>query len=118
MTIVVCDMLQTNDLLSPRQGEVLRNKIIQQLELNNSVCLDFINYKSLSSSFLNEVIGKLIIQNNWTPAIFKEKVLWKNIDEDDQNTIEMAIDNAKTKLYLINNKIDQAEFYQRNLPTM
>ena len=118
IVINVCDLVETADLLSPKKGDLLRKKISDLLKSNDEVCLDFKNYESLSSSFLNESIGKLIIENEWSPKKSKKMLSWKNLNEDDEVGIEIAIENAKTKLYLIKNKINQAEFYQQNIPAL
>lgn len=114
-TINVCEFLGTVNLLAPNKGQELKNKITLLLCSKQTVTLDFSGYKYLASSFLNEAIGRLIIENQWNSAAFKEKVKWINISEDDEVDIELSIENAKTKLYLIKNKIDERQFYQANL---
>jgi len=114
-TIKVCDLLGTENLLSPNKGKVLKEEILRILSLQETVVLDFTGYKYIASSFINESIGNLCIQNHWSKKTLLKKVNWINLSEDDEIDILIAIENAQTKIYLIKEKIPQDKFYQENL---
>jgi hypothetical protein len=114
-TIKVCDFLGIENLLSPNKGKVLREEILRILSLQDTVVSDFDGYKYISGSFVNESIGKLCIQNRWSEKTLRKKVTWKNLSDDDEIDILIAIENAQTKIYLIDKNIPQDQFYQQNL---
>jgi hypothetical protein len=116
--IKVCEFLNTSHLLSPDRGKVLKEEIERLLLDNEQVNLDFRGYEYISSSFLNESFGKLIIEKEWTLENFQEKITWKNISEDDETDFLIALNNAETRLNLIKNNIDPEKFYRTNLPTV
>lgn len=116
--IKVCEYLKTSHLLSPDKGKVLKEEIDRLLLDNDQVVLDFQGYEYISSSFLNESFGKLIIENKWSLKDFKERITWKNISEDDETDFLIALNNAETRLNLIINNIDPEKFYRTNLPTV
>lgn len=117
MTVInVCQYIGTPNLLSPNKGMRLRNKIMGNLKEHISVTLDFSGYKYISSSFLNEAIGKLCFEMNWNLDTFKKKIRWKNLLEDDELDILIAVENSQTKLFLKKNNMNQQKFYQSTLP--
>ena len=116
--ISVCCHLQTSALLSPDKGKALYQEISRILAKNNHVILDFQGCEYLSSSFLNEAIGKQLINNQWSAAEIREKICWQNLSEDDEIDLDVAIENAETKLHLIQNDINPEDFYNTNLPNV
>lgn len=114
--IIVCELLQTTSLLSPDKGRELTEKIRECLQDDADVMLDFRECEYLSSSFLNEAIGKQLIENQWTAAEFKARIQWQNLSEDAEIDLALSLENAETKLHLIRNDIDPEEFYNNNLP--
>ncbi len=115
--INVCEFLKTNNLLAPDKGKELRHKILSLLKDNKETTLNFDSYNYISSAFLNESIGKLIVDQKLSVDELTSRVKWENISEDDETDFLIAIENAKTRLHLIENNIDPEEFYRTNLPT-
>jgi hypothetical protein len=116
--IKVCALLKTSNLLAPEKGETLRESIIQALKESSKVILDFEGYEYISSTFLNESIGKLLIDTKWSKEKLLKKISWCNLADDDETDILIAIENAETRLYLLKNNINLEEFYRSNLPTV
>lgn len=117
-TIKVCEYLNTTHLLSPDKGKVLRDVILKKLANLDKVTIDFEGYEYLSSSFLNEAIGNIIIEQKLSSKNFKERILWKNLSKDDEIDLLLAIENAETRLELVKKKIDPDEFYRSTLPAV
>ena len=84
---------------------------------NEEITLNFEGYDYISSSFLNESVGKLIIDQELSVDELKDRIKWENISEEDETDFQIAIENAKTRLHLLKNNIDPEEFYKANLPT-
>lgn len=116
--INVCEFLKTNNLLALEKGEELRHKILNLLQNNKEIILDFEGYDYISSSFLNESIGKLIVDQELSVGELMSRVKLENISEDDEIDFQIAIENAKTRLHLIKSNIDPEEFYRANLPPL
>ena len=114
--IKVCEILKTRSLLSPDKGKELYDHISEQLEQHAAVTLDFQHCDYISSSFLNESIGRQLIDRRWTAEMLRERIRWHHVPDDDDTDILIAVENAETKLHLINNRIDPDEFYQRHVP--
>jgi len=115
--INVCEFLNTNNLLAPDKGRQLRHKILSLLKGNKEIALNFDGYNYISSSFLNESIGKLIVDQELSVDELTSIIKWENISEDDETDFQIAIENAKTRLHLVKNDIDPEEFYRANLLT-
>lgn len=115
-TIHVCQLLGTRSLLSPEKGRQLFEKISELLQDENGVVLDFADCQYLSSSFFNESIGKQLIERRWSAAKLQDRIRWENLAEDDEVDLLLAIENAVTKLHLIEKDIDPDDFYENNLP--
>lgn len=115
--INVCELLKTHNLLSPDKGKELRHKILSLLKKNKEIILNFEGYKYISTTFRNESIGKLIVDKELSDDELTSRIKWENISEDDETDFQIAIENAKTRLHLIENNIDPEEFYRANLPT-
>ena len=118
LSIKVCDFLKTSHLLSPDNGKKLRENVVEGLSTNDSVELDFQGYEYISSSFLNEILGKLLIDNQWSIGEIKQQVKWINISEDDETDFSIALENAETRLKLIKKNINPEEFYRKQLPAV
>ena len=116
--IKVCDYLENSHLLSPDKGKELRKKVLDLLNRSESIILDFDGYEYISSSFVNEVLGKVLIEKKWTGEELKRRVKWENLSEDDETDFLISIENAETKLQLIQNNIDPDEFYRANIPAI
>jgi hypothetical protein len=75
------------------EGASLFKQIFPILESGKKVCLDFKEVLTITSSFLNASIGKLVGQlENGT---FEDRVKWDNLDEGDKQLIRLVISNAK-----------------------
>jgi hypothetical protein len=109
-------LLGSRSLLSPEKGRQLFEKVSELLNDGAEVILDFADCQYLSSSFFNESIGKQLIERRWSAAELQENVRWKNLAEDDEVDLLLAIENAVTKLHLIEKDIDPDDFYENNLP--
>ncbi len=112
--LTVCDFLQSTHLLAPEMADRLRAEITTHMA-EGQITLDFINYDYISSSFLNSLLGKLIIEQQWSLEDLLEHIQWENVVEDDEPDFLIAIDNALTKRRLIDNDVDPDEFYNDSM---
>lgn len=113
--LLVTKFLSTNQLLSSEKGKKLSEKIIELLETNESVEVDFDGYLSIGSSFINRAFGDTCIELNMLPDDFKEKVILINITEDDVDDIMLSVFNAVNKLRLIKAGKNLEEYYSSTL---
>jgi len=113
--LLVTEFLSTNQLLSSEKGKKLSEKIIELLKLNENVEVDFYGYLSIGSSFINRAFGDTCIALNFSPNDFKEKIVLKNIDEDDVDDIMLSVYNAVNKLQLLKAGKNLEEYYSSTL---
>jgi len=116
-TIRVVDYLGTPCLLAPEKGETLAAELKIELQAQNHIQVDFSGYEFLSSAFLNHAFGQLCIDLNWDTKTFRQRVLITNMEEDDLEDLELAIDNAQTRRGLILRGENPDQYYSSRLPT-
>jgi len=95
--LLVTEFLSTTQLLSSEKGKKLSEKIIGLLKSNETITIDFQGYLSIGSSFINRAFGDTCIELNLSPEDFREKIVLKNIDEDDVDDIMLSVYNAVKK---------------------
>lgn len=113
---MVCEYLHNTNLLSPDLGQKLRKKIVTKNNNRNKIILDFAGYDYMSSSFLNQALGYILINKKWSIREFKKNIKWINVNKDDKLDFDLALENARNKLRLIQNNIDPEKFFREHLP--
>ncbi len=97
--IKVCDLVDNG--LSEKNGIILRNKILEYLEKDDKVTLDFSNITLFATPFFNSFIGYFVLKIN--PEKTKEKIIITNISELGKDTYNHSYENA---VYIYNKKIN------------
>lgn len=67
----------------------LKQKVLDALELNESVIINFDGVESVSSSFVDELIAKLYVQIG--SDTFKNKIKMTNVNDYSKQIIKAAI---------------------------
>lgn len=92
--IVVVEALNDSPAaLTREQGNIIYQKIIEELEQGNKIKLDFGNIESIITPFLNVSIGKLY--ETYKSEELKELLSIENIPEGATGKFQTVINNAK-----------------------
>lgn len=110
MKLKIIDIVGSSSLLAAEKASHLLD-ILKSQSLDETIVLDFDGYDYISSTFINQSIGQLCLDNNWTSEKFFEHFIIENIDEDDLDNIELAISNAYHKSLLQSKSINPEEHY-------
>ncbi len=105
-TIKVVEFLNNSNLLSSTKANLLYKQMLKYLNNSESLILDFSDYTSISSSFLNSTIGQLIIEKQLDSKekLFKiVKII--GLSEDDMDNLILTVQNAIFK----NNLLSQGQ---------
>lgn len=110
----VTELLGTPVLLAPEKGGELASYIKNSLGFfSPSVEVDFNGYQFLSSAFLNHAFGQICIDEDWDLQKFSKKVTVKGLDEDDQDDLALALDNAQLRRKLLKEGISVEDFFSK-----
>ena len=93
MTIKITTLIDSPFGVASDDGKHLFSVLDKELSNGTKVDLDFDGIEVLTSSFLNESIGSLYSSKVSYKA--DDLVSYTNVTEDDQETINTVIDNAK-----------------------
>ncbi len=115
-TIKVVKLLESPCLLAPEKGELLFEKIKNELKKSEKIILDFSEYQFISSTFLNRAFGQLCIDLCLSIKDFRNKIEIRNLDEDDLDEVELTLHNAQMKRKLIDKNIDFKKLSESMLP--
>ena len=110
-TIKVVELLGTASFMSYEKGSKLLEIVLEELERNNVVEIDFTGYSYISTSFINNSFGELALRNGWDFKEFEKHIKLVALDEDDTDDVKLAIINANNRSLLINNGINPESFY-------
>lgn len=113
--IKVVNAINSTSLLSSVKGAILYQLIIESLENNEKIILDFSDYEFLSSTFLNSTFGKLIIDKNWNKEQLFKNIEVRSLSEDDMDRLMLSVQNAlfKNEIILTGQSIE--DIYSSNL---
>jgi hypothetical protein len=75
------------------EGEAFFKQILPLLKDGQSICLDFKNIETITSSFLNAAVGALYGQ--FVDDSFETFIAYENLDENDVQLVRLVIRNAK-----------------------
>lgn len=112
----VVDFLGTPQLIAHENGTALASEIKKQLQTQHRVNVDFGGYEFLSSAFLNHSFGQICIDLNWDAETFRQHISITNMDEDNLEELQLAIDNAQTRRVLILRGMSPDQYYSSRLP--
>lgn len=89
-TLKIADLFLGFDFLGSRDsGEKLRNRIIELLEGNDKVILDFLGIDRISHSFADEVFGLLFVYRDLD--YIKQHIALQNAQENIRNMANLVI---------------------------
>lgn len=111
MKIKIVELIGNPVLLSPDKAEVLFYTLMTYTFDKNKIVVDFDGYKFLSSTFLNNSFGKIILDLGLNKENYNKKITVKNIRKDDMVDYNLALDNAFTKSKWLSKGIDPQKFY-------
>jgi hypothetical protein len=114
-TIKVIDIVGSPCLLASEKGDIVASTIQGALKTTSFVEIDFAGYKFLSSAFLNHAFGQLCIDLNWTSDAFKKNIRIIGLDEDDMQDVELAIENAQTRIQLLKRGIQPEQYFAQHI---
>ena len=109
--ISVIAALNTTVLLSTDKGKSLFNFLVNELANNTKIILDFSEYSFISSTFLNNSFGDLIIHFNWDLNSLFEHLEIIGLSEDDFEDLILSVSNARYKKDLIDKGLNPEEIY-------
>jgi len=78
------------DVRTRRGGQRVRQQLENLLESSESVTVDFDGIEVISSSFADEVFGRLFVKLG--PRTFTKRILLTNVNQDIDGLIDLAID--------------------------
>lgn len=99
-----------------KTGRPLASEIKKHLQSQHRVNVDFGGYEFLSSAFLNHAFGQICIDLNWDAETFRQHISIANMDEDNLEELQLAIDNAQTRRVLILRGMSPDKYYSSRLP--
>lgn len=73
-------------------GVCYYKEIIKALDSHAKVRLDFVNVFTITSSFLNASVGRLIGKLG---SSFDKQISWEHMDKNDSELMKLVIENAK-----------------------
>jgi STAS-like domain of unknown function (DUF4325) len=111
--ISVVEILGTPILLSTDKGKSLFYIIIDELKHQKNVILDFSGYEYISTTFLNNSIGDLIVTNNWNVETFNQHITIVGLPEDDLDDLYLAISNARYRKDLMDKGLNPKDIYEK-----
>lgn len=91
--INIKERIDSPSALTREQGKIIYDYIVELLDENKSVVLDFSEIESLITPFLNVAIGKLY--EKYTSAELQESLKIINIPIGKTSSFKMVIENAK-----------------------
>jgi hypothetical protein len=109
--ISVIEALTTSVLLSTDKGKSLFYLIVEELKKHDRITLDFSGYEYISTTFLNNSFGDLIVTYNWDFEILKKHIDIIGLSEDDIDELKLSVNNAKFKKNLIDKGLNPEEIY-------
>lgn len=74
-------------------GQQLFDRTISILKSGGKICLDFDGVLTVTSSFLNASVGRLV--GRLGPQDFDRLVAWQNLDQNDSDLLKLVIRNAR-----------------------
>lgn len=92
ITLKVMDMCGPH-CVGVEDGKFIFKKMLPILQSGTRVCLDFTDVLTVTSSFLNASIGKLL--GRFKEMDIDKQVRWKGLDENDVQLVKLVIRNAK-----------------------
>jgi hypothetical protein len=115
-TIRVVDFLGTPCLLVSEKGTAIAAELQGLLQLDRVVQVDFEGYEFLSSAFLNHAFGQTCIDMNLDLRTFHERVKVTNMQADDLEELELALDNAQKRRLVMSRGENPDQYYSSRLP--
>lgn len=109
--ISVVEELETSVLLSTDKGKSLFYLIVEELKKIEKIVLDFSSYEYISTTFLNNSFGDLVVTYNWDFATLKKYIEIIGLSEDDLDSLELSVSNARFKKNLIDKGLNPEEIY-------
>ncbi len=110
--ILVVEALETSVLLSSDKGKSLFYIIVEELKNHKKIILDFSGYEFISTTFLNNSFGDLIVTYNWDNESLKQHIDIVGLSEDDLDDLHLAVSNAKYRKDLIDKGLSPQEIYE------
>jgi hypothetical protein len=96
--LVIFDLIKSNAAVATDDGDKLFKIIAEYFEKNETVTLDFIKLKSLTSTFLNAAIGQLY--SKYDSPFIQAHLKVNNLSPEDTYTMKKVVERAKQ--YFIN----------------
>ena len=109
--ISVVEKLDTPVLLSTDKGKSLFYILLDELKHQETLVLDFSGYEYISTTFLNNSIGDLVVTNNWDFETLNKHLNISGLSEDDLEALKLSVNNSKFKKSLIDKGLNPEEIY-------
>lgn len=104
----IASLIKSPSALTREQGNVVYEKIVQNLNAGNKVILDFKDIESIITPFLNVSIGKLY--ENFSSDQLNTNLTVANLPEGTASKFQIVIKNAKN--YYANKNAFQKAVYE------
>lgn len=89
----IAEILNSPSAITRGQGEIVYDKIVENLEAGNKVVLDFSDIEGLISAFLNVAIGKLY--EKYSSDVLNNQLVIKGTTAEQNRIFKVVIQNAK-----------------------
>lgn len=98
--------------MTEEDGIKLRNIIIEEIEKDNNVTLDFSNITLFATPFFNSSIGFMYLKLN---EEYDKRIFVTNLTTLGETTYQHSIDNAKKSLYGKQSEDDIGEITKKTI---
>ena len=89
--ISITDVLSNSCLLAAELGSRLFELLQNELEVHETIELDFAEYKYVSKVFIEESLGLLCRVRRWKSDEFERRIHILNMEEDDREEVEVVV---------------------------